>query len=274
MPCRPGEAGERVFAGGVTGGGRPRAAAGRRGAGQRLGEAVAACRGDPASGARGAQLVGLVEHHQVVRGDLGGAEGRERAFVREGVEGDDDPVATRAGEGVGARPHVRSRHDAALQPEEGAELALPVADEAGRDHDQHPADAAAEQHLPHVEAGHDGLAGAGVVGEQEAQRLLLQHPLVDRDPLVGERIDPGGLACEGGVELVPVGQPVRLRHQQDRRRVPGEVEGDGDGRRRPAGRPARAGHRRPATRRPPPAPAAGRAPGRGAGIAPSPSDGP
>ena len=176
MPRRPGEAGERVAAAGggvrARGAALRRRSALRRGAGQRLGEAVAAGPGDPAPGARGAQLVGLVEHHQVVRGDLGGAEGRERAFVREGVEGDDDPVAARAGEGVGARPgarpRVRSRHDAASQPEEGAELALPVAHEAGRGHDQHPADAAAEQHLPHVEAGHDGLAGAGVVGEEEA----------------------------------------------------------------------------------------------------------
>ena len=175
--------------------------------------------------------MGLVEHHQVVRGDLGAAEGRERALGREGVEGDDDPVAARPGEGVRAAPRVRPGHDAALQPEEGAELALPVADETGRRDDQHPADAAAEQHLPHVEAGHDGLAGAGVVGEQEAQRLLLQHPLIDRDALVGERVDPGGLAREGGVELVPVGQPVRLRHEEDRRRVPGEVEGHGRRRR-------------------------------------------
>ena len=145
----------------------------------------------------------------------------------------------RSGEGVCAVPCIRSRHDAALQPEEGAQLALPVADETGRRDDQHPADAAAEQHLPHVEAGHDGLAGAGVVGEQEAQRVLLQHPFVDRDALVGERIDPGGLACEGGVELVPVGQPMRLRHEQDGRRVPGEVEGRE--RRRPARRRVRSG---------------------------------
>ena len=261
MPRRPGEAGKPAVVAGAGGGVRDRGgavrrgavrcgavrhaavrhAAVRRGAGQRLGEAVAAGPGDPGPGARGGQLVGLVEHHQVVRGDLGGAEGRERALGREGVEGDDDLIAARPGEGVRAAPPcVRPGHDAALQPEEGAELALPVADEAGRRDDQHPADAAAEQHLPHVEAGHDGLAGAGVVGEQEAQRILLQHPLIDRDALVGERIDPGGLAREGGVELVPVGQPVRLRHEQDRRRVPGEVEGRGR-RRRPARRRVRVG---------------------------------
>ena len=42
-----------------------------------------------------------------------------------------------------------------------------------------------------------------------------------------ERIDPCRLAREGSVELVPVGQPVRFRHEQDGGGIPGEIQGYG-----------------------------------------------
>ena len=177
----------------------------RRDAGQRFGELVALRLRDPVLASRSAQLVGLVEYDQIVGRNLGVAERREGASGRQGVERDDYPIAVRTGEGVRTGPGISPGHDAALQPKQSAQLAFPVADEPGRRDDQHAADALAEQHLPQVEPRHDGLARAGVVGKQETQRFLGQHPLVHRDTLVGKRFDPGGLAREGGVELVPMG---------------------------------------------------------------------
>ena len=54
-----------------------------------------------------------------------------------------------------------------------------------------------EQHLPDVQAGHDRLAGAGIVGEQEADGQLRQHVVVDGDPLVRQRVDLRDLGREG-----------------------------------------------------------------------------
>ena len=111
-----------------------------------------------------------------------------------------------------------------MQAEQGAELPLPVPDEAGgRDH-EHPPDAPAREHLAHVEAGHDGLAGSGVVGQEEAQRILPEHALVNCDALVGKGVDARRLAGEGGIELVPVGEPQGFRDGGKRGRVSGEVE--------------------------------------------------
>ena len=42
--------------------------------------------------------------------------------------------------------------------------------------------------LADVETGHDGLAGAGIVGQDEAQRLRGQHRLVDGRDLVRQRV--------------------------------------------------------------------------------------
>ena len=100
----------------------------------------------------------------------------------------------------------RAGRDAKPQPEQRPQLALPVADEPGRRHDEHAADSAAGQHLADVEAGHDRLAGSGVVRQQEPQGLLRDHPLVDRDALVGQGVDARDLGGEGRIELVAVGQ--------------------------------------------------------------------
>ena len=127
----------------------------------------------------------LVEYHQVVRRDVGLAERSERALRPEGVEGDNCQGAAGSGERVYHTREVLPGHDAESQAKEGTQLAFPVAHEAGRRNDQHATNSAAEEHLPDVEPRHDGLAGARVVGEQKAQRLLLQHPLIDRDALMG-----------------------------------------------------------------------------------------
>ena len=50
---------------------------------------------------------------------------------------------------------------------------------------------AADEELADEQPGHDRLAGARVVGEQEAQRLAREHLLVDRGDLVRQRLDRG-----------------------------------------------------------------------------------
>ncbi len=61
--------------------------------------------------------------------------------------------------------------------------------------------------------GHDGLAGAGIVGEQEPQRLARQHLAIDGGDLVRQRLDLGGADGEIGIEEVRQPEPVGLRGQ-------------------------------------------------------------
>ena len=68
-----------------------------------------------------------------------------------------------------------------------AQLVLPLVDEHARADDEHALGVAADHELLDEQAGHDGLAGAGVVGEQEVQRLAGEHLLVDRRDLVRQR---------------------------------------------------------------------------------------
>ena len=197
-----------------------------RDSGQRLGKLVPARLGDTVLGPRRAQLVRLVEHHQVIGRDVRIAECPEHPLGHQGVQGYDNPIAIRTDEGICAISTIRSRDDAALQSEQGAKLPLPIAHEPRRRDDQHPANPAPEQHLAHVEPGHDGLAGAGVVGKQKAQRLLRQHSLVDRNSLVWKRVDPCGLARECRIELVSVRQAIGFRDQQHGGGISGEIQRD------------------------------------------------
>ena len=68
--------------------------------------------------------------------------------------------------------------------------------------------------------GHDGLAGAGVVGQQEAQAGLAQHAVVDGLQLVGQGINAGH--ADGELRVVGVGQADAggLRRQAEAGRVP------------------------------------------------------
>ena len=90
-------------------------------------------------------------------------------------------------------------------------------------HDEHAADEPPRQHLAYVQAGHDGLAGAGIVRQQEAKGSLLQHVLVHGDALMRQRVDQRGFRSERGIEQVPVGKPMRLRDGRDGGRVGSEV---------------------------------------------------
>ena len=71
--------------------------------------------------------------------------------------------------------------------------------------DQRPLDEPADLQLLEQQARHDRLAGARVVGQQEADARQLDEVVVDRFELVRQRVDAGDRERE--VRIVLVGQP-------------------------------------------------------------------
>ena len=67
--------------------------------------------------------------------------------------------------------------------------------------------------------GHDRLAGAGVVGEQEPDARQLEEVVVDRFELVRQRIDAGDGEREVRVVLVGQAEPLGLDAEAEQRRV-------------------------------------------------------
>ena len=102
------------------------------------------------------------------------------------------------------RRYSSSCHCSARLPGQTIEAALQVA---------------AGDQLLDEQAGHDRLAGARVVGEQEAQRLARQHRLVDGRDLVRQRLDERGVDREHRVEEVREADAVRLGDEPEQRAV-------------------------------------------------------
>ena len=67
--------------------------------------------------------------------------------------------------------------------------------------------------LADPQTGHNRLARAGIVGEQEPHARQLEEVLVDRLELVRQRIDLRDRQAEVGVELVGDAQGVSLEAQ-------------------------------------------------------------
>src|SRR5436305_12487463 len=78
----------------------------------------------------------------------------------------------------------------------------PLLGEAARSDDESLLDDTTEEKLLDEEPGHDRLAGAGVVGEKEADAGQRQQVAVDGFHLVRERVDDAGADGEKGVELM------------------------------------------------------------------------
>ena len=83
-------------------------------------------------------------------------------------------------------------------------LVLPLDGQRRGAENQHPVDGLAELHLLDEQAGHDGLAGAGIVRQQEPQPGLREHPEVDRLDLVRKSAD--ARKAHGKLAIVRVGQ--------------------------------------------------------------------
>ena len=99
------------------------------------------------------------------------------------------------------------------------EFVLPLLGEAaGTDHQAALEIAAGDQFLDQ-QPGHNGLAGAGVVGEQKAQRLARQHGFVDGGNLVQQRLDQRGVHREQRVEQMRKTDAPGLGHQTEERAI-------------------------------------------------------
>ena len=115
--------------------------------------------------------------------------------------------------------------DVEAQAELLGQLVLPLLDEAAGRDDQAALEIAADQQLLDQQPGHDRLAGAGIVGEQEAQRLARQHLAVDGGDLVRQRLDLRRADREVGVEQMRESDAIGLGRQAQQAAV--GIEGVG-----------------------------------------------
>jgi len=97
--------------------------------------------------------------------------------------------------------------------------------EAARAHDQATLQVAAGDQLLDQQTRHNRLAGTGVVGEQEAQRLARQHRFVDGGDLVRQRLDQRGMHSQQGIEQVGQADAIGFRHQAKERAIGIEAPG-------------------------------------------------
>ena len=111
------------------------------------------------------------------------------------------------------------------QVETAVELILPLFGQAARADDEAALQVAASDQFLDQQAGHDGLAGAGVVGQQETQRLPRQHGLVHGRDLVGQRIDHRRVHRQHRIEEVRQSDALRLGDQAEERAVAVEAPG-------------------------------------------------
>ena len=78
------------------------------------------------------------------------------------------------------------------------------------------------------QARHDRLAGAGIVGEEEAQRLTREHLAIDRRDLMRQRLDLRRRDGDVGVE--EIGEPDAVRLGGEPKQAAVGVEGVGPAR--------------------------------------------
>ena len=144
---------------------------------------------------------------------------------RELVQPGDDQVGLQEPVAGAGRLELVVGEDLEGQVEAAVELVLPLLGQAARADDQAALQVAAGDQLLDEQAGHDGLAGAGVVGQQEAQRLARQHRLVDRRDLVRQRLDQRGVDGQHRIEQVGQADALGLGDQAEERAVAVEAPG-------------------------------------------------
>ena len=89
-------------------------------------------------------------------------------------------------------------------------LVLPLLGQHARADDQAAVEIATDHELLDEKTSHDRLAGARVIGEEEAQRLAGEHLLVDGRDLVRKRIHERSVNGEERIEQVGEVDPVGL----------------------------------------------------------------
>ena len=105
------------------------------------------------------------------------------------------------------------------------QLALPLEGKVGRADDEDALDQTAQLQFADQQTGHDGLAGAGIVGEQEADLGEFEQMVVNRLQLVRQRIDLADRQAEIGVELEGDAKGIGL--QAEPQQVWVAVKGEG-----------------------------------------------
>ena len=174
---------------------------------------------DLAAEERGRHLVRLVADDEVPAA-VGRLELLLHVLVaRELVEAGDDEVGLEEPVAGAGGLELVVGEDLERQVEAAVELVLPLLGEAARADDEAALEVAAGDQLLDEQARHDRLAGAGVVGEQEAQRLARQHRLVDGRDLVRQRLDDRGVDRQHRVEEVREADALRLGDQPEQRAV-------------------------------------------------------
>ncbi len=171
----------------------------------------------------GGELVGLVHHHQVPA--RGGQEVAQVLGAGQLVDAGDEVVVLIKGVAATGLLDQLAGEGGEGEAELLAQFVLPLLDQATGGDDEHAAGVGAQVQLADVEAGHDGLAGAGVVRQQVAQGLARQQGCVNGGDLVRQGFDVGGVDRHHGVEEVGEVDAVGLRRQFEG--LAGGVEGPG-----------------------------------------------
>ena len=172
----------------------------------------------------GGHAVGFVADDQIPLGRRP-EPGLEVVVPAQHIESGDQQVVLL--EGIAAArslDHIAGQ-DVEAEPEFVGQLVLPLLDQPARRHHQASLQVAARHQLLDQEAGHDGLAGAGIIGQQKAQRLARQHLAIDGGDLVRQRLDQRRVDRQVGIEKVGKPDAQRLRSQPQQMTVP--IEGPG-----------------------------------------------
>jgi hypothetical protein len=99
------------------------------------------------------------------------------------------------------------------------EFILPLFGQTAGADDQAALQVTADDQFLDQQAGHDRLAGAGVVRQEKAQRLARQHGFVDRGDLVRQRINERGVHRQHGIEEMRKPDALGLRHEAKERAI-------------------------------------------------------
>ena len=158
-------------------------------------------------------LVRFIAHDQIPAA-VGRAQFLLQLFVtRQLVEARDDQIALQEPVAGTRRGRLVVGEDLEVQVEALVQLILPLLGQAAGTHHQTALQIAAGDQFLHQQSGHDRLAGAGIVGQQEAQRLPRQHRLVHRGDLMRQWLHQRGVHRQRGVEQVREVDAQRLGHQ-------------------------------------------------------------
>ena len=141
----------------------------------------------------------------------------------------DHPVGLGECVAVGGQFLLLTTEQGELQAELVAQLVLPLAGQRARRHHQDALRVGAHDQLTDQQAGHDGLACTGIVGQDEPQRLARQHRLVHRRDLVRQRLHVRGVDGHHRVEQVGEADAQRFGSQLEGLAVSGEGPGAGCG---------------------------------------------